>query len=182
MDITFVGHNIMALLGLTVQALIWYNYPQTSAFCARDPGYQVRWAGVYSVGQSSTGNSAGTCTEYQVVSIRPPGAVIDVTVRAEIGNMYTHQLKTKRNYVFKLWRGRGVAQAAEHSPVKVGIIWLSLYAGCICSLSYFLFQPVVHNWSIKGCSMCCPVCGKVHKKIPCCLSETVAYVVTSGFI
>ena len=39
----------------------------------------------------------------------------------------------------------------------------SLNGGCICSLRYFLFQPV---WSIKGCGMCCPVYGKAHIKDP----------------
>ena len=43
------------------------------------------------------------------------------------------------------------------------------------------FQPVVHNCLIKSCGMYCPVCGKVHIKIHCCLSEIVAYVVTAGF-
>ena len=33
-------------------------------------------------------------------------------------------------------------------------------------VGYFPFQPVVHNWSIKGCGVCCPVCGKVHMKDP----------------
>ena len=28
----------------------------------------------------------------------------------------------------------------------------------------FSFQPVVHNWSIKGFGMCCPGYGKVHIK------------------
>ena len=60
--------------------------------------------------------------------------------------------------------GQGVAQVVEHSPAKVGIIWLSLHGGCICSLGYFPFQPVVHNWSIKGGVMCCPVCRKMHIK------------------
>ena len=70
---------------------------------------------------------------------------------------------------------RDVAQAVEHSAVK---FWIMLHAGsilhggCICSLSYFSFQPVVHNWSIKGYGMCCPV-GKWKKNIPCCLSERV---------
>ena len=57
-----------------------------------------------------------------------------------------------------------VAQAVEHPPVKVSIIRSILHSGCICSLGYFPFKPVVHNWSIKGCGMCCPVCGKVHIK------------------
>ena len=31
-------------------------------------------------------------------------------------------------------------------------------------LSYFSFQPVLHNWYNKGCGMCYPVCGMVHIK------------------
>ena len=30
----------------------------------------------------------------------------------------------------------------------------------------FPFQPVGHNWSIKGCDMCCPICQKVHIEDP----------------
>ena len=33
-------------------------------------------------------------------------------------------------------------------------------------LSYFSFQPVLHNWCTKGCGMCHPVCGIVHIKEP----------------
>ena len=51
-----------------------------------------------------------------------------------------------------------VAQAAEHSGLKV---WIFLHGGsilqggCICSLGYFPFEPVAHNWSVKGCGMSC---------------------------
>ena len=31
-------------------------------------------------------------------------------------------------------------------------------------LSYFSFQPVLHNWCYKGCGMCYLVCGMVHIK------------------
>ena len=31
-------------------------------------------------------------------------------------------------------------------------------------LSYFAFQPVLHDWCNKGCGMCYPVCGMVHIK------------------
>ena len=39
----------------------------------------------------------------------------------------------------------------------------------INSLSYFSFQPVVHDWCNKGCGMCYPVCGMMHigKSSPC---------------
>ena len=33
-------------------------------------------------------------------------------------------------------------------------------------LSYFLFQPTLHDWCNKGCGMCYPVCGMVHIKEP----------------
>ena len=29
-------------------------------------------------------------------------------------------------------------------------------------LSYFSFQPVLHDWCNKGSGMCYPVCGMVH--------------------
>ena len=34
--------------------------------------------------------------------------------------------------------------------------------------SYFLFQPVLHNWCNKGLGMRYPVCGMVHIKEPIC--------------
>ena len=77
-----------------------------------------------------------------------------------------------------------VAQAVEHSAVKVWILLHGgsiLHGGCICSLGYFLFQPVVHNWSIKGCGMCCPVCGKVHIKDPLLLIGKSSLCGNSGF-
>ena len=67
-----------------------------------------------------------------------------------------------------MW-GRNVAQAVQHSAVKVFILLYGrsiLHGRSICSLGYFPFLPVVHNWSIKGCGMCCPVCGKVYVKDP----------------
>ena len=33
-------------------------------------------------------------------------------------------------------------------------------------LSYFLFQPVLHDWFNKGCGMCHIVCGMMHIKEP----------------
>ena len=33
-------------------------------------------------------------------------------------------------------------------------------------LSYFLFQPMLHDWCNKGCGMYYPVCGMVHIKDP----------------
>ena len=33
-------------------------------------------------------------------------------------------------------------------------------------LSYFSFQPIVHDWCNKGRVMCYPACGMVHIKEP----------------
>ena len=33
-------------------------------------------------------------------------------------------------------------------------------------LSYFSFQPVLHDWCNKGHGMCYPVCGMMHIKEP----------------
>ena len=81
-------------------------------------------------------------------------------------------------------RGSGLAQAVENSAVKVWNLLHGgsvLHSGCICCLGYFLFQPVVHHWSIKGYGMCCPVCGKVHVKDSLLLIGKSSLCGDSGF-
>ena len=46
-------------------------------------------------------------------------------------------------------------------------------------LSYFWFQPVLHDWCNKGRGMCQYVCGMMHIKEP--LLERVAHVAAAGF-
>ena len=61
----------------------------------------------------------------------------------------------------------------SHSPT----LWLykSICSWCdgssdrsfiVDPLSYFLFQPVLHDWCNQGHGMCYPVCGMVHIKEP----------------
>ena len=38
-------------------------------------------------------------------------------------------------------------------------------------LSYFSFQPVLHDWCNKGRGMCYPVCGMLHIKDPLLLNR-----------
>ena len=45
---------------------------------------------------------------------------------------------------------RAIAQVVEHPPVNVWIVRLILHGRCICSLGYFPFQPVAHNWPFDG--------------------------------
>ena len=72
----------------------------------------------------------------------------------------------------------------EHSAVKIWILLQGrsiLHGESICSWGYFPFQPGVHNWSIKGLGMCCPVCGKVHIKDPLLFIGKSSLFGDSGF-
>ena len=48
-------------------------------------------------------------------------------------------------------------------------------------LSYFSFQPVLHDWCNKGRGMCYPVCGMVHIKDPLVLIDKSSLCGGSGF-
>ena len=72
----------------------------------------------------------------------------------------------------------------EQFPLKVWILLHGrsiLHGRCICSLGYFSFQPVVHNWSIKCYGMCCPVSWKVHIKDSLLLIGKSILCCDSGF-
>ena len=48
-------------------------------------------------------------------------------------------------------------------------------------LSYFSFQPVLHDWCNKDRGMCYPVCGMVHIKEPLLLIDKSSLCGGSGF-
>ena len=48
-------------------------------------------------------------------------------------------------------------------------------------LSYFSFQPVLHDWCDKGCGMCYPVSGIMHMNKPLLLIENSSPCFGSGF-
>ena len=48
-------------------------------------------------------------------------------------------------------------------------------------LSYFSFQPVLHDWCNKGRGMCNSVCGMVHIKEPLLLIGKISPCGCSGF-
>ena len=48
-------------------------------------------------------------------------------------------------------------------------------------LSYFSFQPVLHDWCNKGHGMCYPVCGMVHIKEPLLLIDKSSLCGGTGF-
>ena len=61
--------------------------------------------------------------------------------------------------------------AFTHGAMVVG----SILHG-VDPLSYFSFQPVLHDWCNKGRGMCYPVCGMVHIKEPLLLIDKSSYV------
>ena len=49
-------------------------------------------------------------------------------------------------------------------------------------LSYFSFQPVLHEWCNKGCGMCYPVCEMMHVKEPLLLIRKSSLCGGAGFL
>ena len=82
---------------------------------------------------------------------------------------------------YNFFRERDVAQSIASPPLKRSVVGSILLSGPSCSLGYFPFQPVVHNWFIKGRGMYCSVYGKVHIKDPLLLIEKSSLCGGSGF-
>ena len=72
--------------------------------------------------------------------------------------------------------------ASLHMLVKLMVRWVvgSILHG-VDPLSYFSFQPFLHDWYIKGRRMCYPVCGVVHIKEPLLLIGRSSLCGGSGF-
>ena len=52
---------------------------------------------------------------------------------------------------------------------------------CVNPLSYFSFQPVLHDWCNNDHGMCYPVCGMVHIKEPLLVIGKSSLCGGSGF-
>ena len=71
---------------------------------------------------------------------------------------------TKRT--FDAPSGAGRSSEVERSLMVRWVVGSILHR--VDPLSYFSFQPVLHDWCNKGRGICYPVCGIVHIKEPCC--------------
>ena len=67
----------------------------------------------------------------------------------------------------------------EHSLMVRWVVGSILHG--VDPLSYFSFQPVLHDWCNKGRGMCYPVCGMVHIKEPLLLIDKSSLCGGSGF-
>ena len=92
--------------------------------------------------------------------------------------------------VFVLVRERWVVGSIVHGGARCSseverslmVRWVvgSILHG-VDPLSYFLFQPVLHDWCNKGRDICYPVCGMVHIKEPLLLIDKSSLCGGSGF-
>ena len=76
-------------------------------------------------------------------------------------------------------QGAGRSSGVERSLMVRWIVGSILHA--VDPLSYFSFQPVLHDWCNKGRGMCYPVCGMVHIKEPLLLIDKSSLCGSSGF-
>ena len=76
-------------------------------------------------------------------------------------------------------KGAGRSSEVERSLMVRWVIGSILHG--VDPLSYFSFQPVLHDWCNKGCGVCYPVCGMVHIKEPLLLIDNSSLCGGSGF-
>ena len=98
-------------------------------------------------------------------------------------NLEPVELPTKRLNDFSRTtcstKGAGRSSEVERSLMVRWVVG-SIFHG-VDPLSYFSFQPVVHDWCNKGRGMCYPVCGMVHIKEPLLLIDKSSLCGGSGF-
>ena len=78
-----------------------------------------------------------------------------------------------------LEKGAGRSSEVEHSLMVRWVVGSILHG--VDPLSYFSFQPVLHDWCNKGRGMYYPVCGMVHIKEPLLLLGKSSLCGGSGF-
>ena len=77
------------------------------------------------------------------------------------------------------FRGAGPSSEVERSLMVRWVVGSILHG--VDQLSYFSFQPVLHDWCNKGRGMCYPFCGMVHIKEPLLLIDKSSLCGGSGF-
>ena len=75
--------------------------------------------------------------------------------------------------------GAGRSSEVERSLMVQWVVGSILHG--VDPLSYFSFQPVLHDWCNKGRGMCYPVCGMAHIKEPLLLIDKSSLCGDSGF-
>ena len=89
---------------------------------------------------------------------------------------YTHIIIHTYSFIIQ---GAGRSSEVERSLMVRWVVGSILHG--VDPLSYFSFQPVLHDWCNKGRGMCYPVCGMVHIKDPLLLIDKSSLCGGSGF-
>ena len=92
---------------------------------------------------------------------------------------HTHYCNTTFPVIHYNHGGAGRSSEVERSLMVRWVVGSILYG--VDPLSYFSFQPVLHDWCNKGRGMCYPVCGMVHIKEPLLLIDKSSLCGGSGF-
>ena len=92
-------------------------------------------------------------------------------------------VQNKQHFLICTWlhtlKGAGRSSEVERSLMVRWVVGSILHG--VDPLSYFSFQPVLHDWCNKGRGMCYPVCGMVHIKEPLLLIDKSSLCGGSGF-
>ena len=105
---------------------------------------------------------------------RLQSAALDKHVKQSI-NLHVHKLWQLTWYI----QGAGRSSEVELSLMVRWVVGSILHG--VDPLSYFSFQPVLHDWCNKGRGMCYSVCGMVHIKEPLLLIDKSSLCGDSGF-
>ena len=91
----------------------------------------------------------------------------------------TNRIAHTTAFVTQIVEGAGRSSEVERSLMVRWVVGSILHG--VDPLSYFSFQPVLHDWCNKGRGMCYPVCGMVHIKEPLLLIGKSSLCGGSGF-
>ena len=83
------------------------------------------------------------------------------------------------SHVCLLTRRAGRSSEVERSLMVRWVVGSILFG--MDPLSYFSFQPVLHDWCNKGRGMCYPICGMMHIKEPLLLIDKSSICGGNGF-
>ena len=109
-----------------------------------------------------------------------PAAPLLTVILALVGKLVLQpQLSKQFRLNLSSSMGAGRSSEVERSLMLRWIVGSILHG--VDPLSYFSFQPVLHDWCNKGCGMCYPVCGMVHIKEPLLLIDKSSLYGSSGF-
>ena len=83
----------------------------------------------------------------------------------------TRQCTSQALFRAHMGNGAGRSSEVERSLIVRWVVGSILHGAD--PLSYFSFQPVLHDWCNKGRGMCYHVCGMVHIKEPLLLIDSL---------